>query len=254
MAGKRHFDLLIIGGGQAGVPLAREIAATGKRVALAERSRLGGSCVNFGCTPTKAALASARLAAEARRAGEFGIRIPRVDVDFAAVLARARAIAAESRRGIEGRLEHSENPLLLRGHARFTGREAQGFAVSVGDAEVTASQVVLDTGTRSRLPSLPGLESVPYLHAGNWLDRPDRPDHLAMLGGGVIALEMGQLYARLGSNVTILERRGAVGEREDPEVAEALRESVGRRRHPGRSDVHPHRMGRLPDPDVATRR
>src|SRR5947209_15113792 len=121
MVGKPRFDLLIIGGGQAGVPLAHALAARGRSVALAERSRLGGSCVNFGCTPTKAALASARLAAEARRAAEFGLRIPTVEVDFAAVLGRAREIAAESRRGIEKRFEDHSNPALIRGHARFTG-------------------------------------------------------------------------------------------------------------------------------------
>ena len=118
----RDFDLLIIGGGQAGVPLAHAMARAGRTVALAERRRLGGSCVNFGCTPTKAALASAKLAAQARRAMEFGLRIPRVDVDFAAVMRRARAIAAESREGIERGLEKNQNPTLLRGHARFTGR------------------------------------------------------------------------------------------------------------------------------------
>src|SRR5437899_739246 len=170
MAGKPRFDLLIIGGGQAGVPLAHALAAQGRRVALAERSRLGGSCVNFGCTPTKAALASARLAAEARRAREFGLRIPTVEVDFAAVLRRARDIARESREGLERGFADGRNPTLLRGHARFTGREGPGFALAVGDTEVSASQVVIDTGTRTRVPALPGLESVDFLHAGNWLD------------------------------------------------------------------------------------
>src|SRR5216117_8860 len=104
------FDLLVIGGGQAGVPLVHALAGAGWRVALAERRQLGGSCVNFGCTPTKAALASARLAHEARHAAELGLRIAAVEVDFAAVIGRARRIAAESRRGIESRFENSENP------------------------------------------------------------------------------------------------------------------------------------------------
>src|SRR5205085_11238284 len=93
------FDVLIVGGGQAGFPLARSLATAGRRVALAERERLGGSCVNFGCTPSKAALASAKLAYDARRAGTFCVRVSGVSVDFPAVLARARGIADDMRRG-----------------------------------------------------------------------------------------------------------------------------------------------------------
>src|SRR5262249_40119923 len=221
-SGKQHFDLMVIGGGQAGIPLAHALAAGGRRVALAERRDLGGSCVNFGCTPTKAALASTRLAAEARRAAEFGVRIPRVEVDYAAVLRRARNIAAESRQGLERGFAGTENPLLLRGHARFTGRTQAGFLVSVADTEATATEVVLDTGTRTRVPPIPGLDSVPFLHAGNWLHREDRPNHVAMLGGGVIGLEMAQFYARLGIAVTMVLRSERAGGREDSDVADAL--------------------------------
>ena len=228
MAGKSHFDLLIVGGGQAGVPLAHALAAHGWSVGLAERARLGGSCVNFGCTPTKAALASAHLAAKARRAGEFGLRIPSVEVDFAAVLERAREIAAESRISLEKRFEGRANPELIRGHARFTGREGGGFALSIGGRDVTASQVVLDTGARTRVPRLAGLEKVAYLHAGNWMDQQDLPGHVAFLGGGVLSLEMGQFYARLGSRVTLIMRGARNAGQEDPDVAEALREALAR--------------------------
>ena len=120
----------------------------------------------------------ATRAAEARGAAEFGLRIPAVEVDFAAVLRRARAIAAESRAGLERGFAGGDNPTLLRGHARFVGRDGAGFSLRVGDAEVVAAQVVLDTGTRTRLPALPGLDTVPFLHAGNWLDREDRPEHV----------------------------------------------------------------------------
>src|SRR5438445_11536182 len=113
-----QYDVLIIGGGQAGIPLAWELAGAGKRVALAERKNLGGSCVNFGCTPTKAAIASARVAHLARRGAEFGVRIPAVDVDFAAVIERARKIALTSRSALERRMSGSVNQKLFRGHAR----------------------------------------------------------------------------------------------------------------------------------------
>src|SRR3981081_4606261 len=111
-----NFDVFVIGGGQAGPPLARELAQAGKTVALAERKYLGGSCVNFGCTPTKAAIASARVAHTARRANDFGLRIPHVEVDFAAVIRRANEIALESRTGLDRSFENSTNPKLLRGH------------------------------------------------------------------------------------------------------------------------------------------
>src|SRR5579862_2733502 len=126
------YDVFIIGGGQAGIPLARALAEAGKRVALAERRYLGGSCINFGCTPTKAAIASARVAHQARRAAEYRITIPTVEVDFPAVLARASRIARESREGLETSLQGSANPKLIPYHARLEGRDGDGFRVRAG--------------------------------------------------------------------------------------------------------------------------
>src|SRR5436309_10992450 len=117
-----HYEILIIGAGKAGPGLAVALAKRGKHVALAERKDIGGSCVNFGCTPTKAAIASARVAHLARRAGDFGLRIPAVQVDFPAVIARAAKIAIDARNHLASRF--GENPELIRGHARITGRDA----------------------------------------------------------------------------------------------------------------------------------
>jgi len=139
-----HYEILIIGAGQAGPGLAVALAKRGKHVALAERKDIGGSCVNFGCTPTKAAIASARVAHLARRAGEFGLRIPTVEVDFAAVLERAKSIVVKSRTGLQQWLEGTENLTLLKAHARFEGKDGDRFRVNVGGQRVTAAQVVLD--------------------------------------------------------------------------------------------------------------
>src|ERR1700694_437408 len=119
MAQPVRCDVLIIGGGEAGIPLAFALAEAGKRVVLAERKQLGGSCINFGCTPSKAAIASAKVAHLARRGAEFGLRIAGVEVDFAAVIGRARHVAAASRASLENKFAGSENPQLMRGHARL---------------------------------------------------------------------------------------------------------------------------------------
>src|SRR5439155_27033795 len=149
-----------------------------KRTALVERKHLGGSCVNFCCTPTKAAIASARVAHLARRAAEFGLRIPLVEVDFAAVIERARNIVNTTRAGIERGFAGLGNPKLILGEAKLAGRDGARFAIAVGDRLLSAEQVVLDTGTRSLIPSIDGIDAVDVIHAGNWLDHRELPQHL----------------------------------------------------------------------------
>lgn len=216
------YDVLIIGGGQAGIPLARALAKAGRRVALAERKDLGGSCVNFGCTPTKAAIASARVAHMARRGGEFGLRIPGVEVDFPAVLERARNIALESRQGLNDGFATTDNPKLLRGHTRIDGREGEGFRVRVDSQMVTAHQLVLNTGTRALVPPIEGLDGLDFLHSGNWLHRPELPERLALIGAGYIGLEMGQFYRRMGSRVTVIGEEARVAPHEDEDISDAI--------------------------------
>lgn len=219
-----YYDALIVGGGQAGIPLAYTLAAEGWSVALAEREQLGGSCVNFGCTPTKAAIASAKVAHTARRAGEFGVRVSGVSVDFAAVIERAAGISATSREGLESGFADADNPRLLRGHARFTGKTDDGFALDVGGTSVEARQVVIDTGSRTNVPPVEGLGEVEYLTAESWLSRTELPERLVILGGGYIGLEMAQFYRRMGSEVTVVIGSGnRVLAREDDEVLEAMR-------------------------------
>jgi pyruvate/2-oxoglutarate dehydrogenase complex dihydrolipoamide dehydrogenase (E3) component len=218
-----QYDVAIIGAGQAGMPLARALASAGKRTALIERKHVGGSCINFGCTPTKAAITSARLAHLALRSGEFGIHIPTIEVDFAAVIKRARGIVDEYRSGIERGFAGKENPKLISGHARLDGRDGQRFRVRVGDEAIVADHVVLDTGTRSVIPPIDGIAEVNVIHAGNWLDHDRLPEKLVVIGGGVIALEMAQFYRRLGSSVTVVETQRQIAATEDRDVAAALK-------------------------------
>ena len=218
------FDLLVIGGGQGGIPLAHALAKKGMRVALAERKHLGGSCVNFGCSPTKAVIASARVAQLARRGDEFGVAIGEVKPDFPRVLARARDIVMQSRAGLRDGFRREGAPRLLEGHARFEGREGRAFVLRVGSRTVRARQVVINTGTRSRIPPVPGLSKTSYINAESWLDHPELPAHLLVLGGGYTGLEMAQFYRRMGSRVTVVDDSPEIAGREDPEVAGALRQ------------------------------
>jgi pyruvate/2-oxoglutarate dehydrogenase complex dihydrolipoamide dehydrogenase (E3) component len=225
-----HYDTLIIGAGQAATPLASALAKAGRAVAVAERAHAGGSCINFGCTPTKAAIASAKLAHMARRAADYGVRLGGVDVDFPAVLSRARRIAGEMRSSLEESFGGEGKPALLKGQARLKGRSDRGLRVAIGGDEATAERVVLDTGTRTLVPPIDGLDDVAFLDAGNWLDQDELPRHLAIVGGGYIGLEMAQLYRRLGSRVTVIEGGGQIAGHEDEDVAGALATCCARRR------------------------
>ncbi len=225
-----RYDILIIGGGQAGIPLAHALAGAGQKVALAERKNLGGSCVNFGCTPTKAVIASARAAFQARRGAVFGLRIPTVDVDFPAVLDRARSIVMQSRGSLQRGFASSENLRLLPGHAHLRGREGEAFRVRAGEKDILADRIVLNTGARSLVPPIPGLKKVAFLHAGNWLDEHRLPRHLVFIGAGYIALEMSQFYLRMGCRVTVVEKSDRILRREDEDIVfllQRLLESEG---------------------------
>jgi pyruvate/2-oxoglutarate dehydrogenase complex dihydrolipoamide dehydrogenase (E3) component len=217
-----QYDVVVIGAGQAGIPLSKHLAATGKRVAIAEQDHLGGSCINFGCTPSKAAIASARVAYMARRAGEYGVTVGSVSVDFDKVMARAQGMADASRTSLERMFSADSNPALLRGHAMLTGRDGPNFLVSVGAARIIASQVVLDTGTRTQMPDVEGLDKIDALTSENWVAQRSLPKQVLMIGGGYIGLEMGQFYRRMGSEVVIVQGASHIAPHEDHDIAEEL--------------------------------
>ncbi len=217
-----EIDVLVIGAGQAAVPLIGGLSGKGLRLALAERKQFGGSCVNFGCTPTKAAIASAKLAYDARRSGEFGLLIPNVAVDFPRVLETAQAVVDRSVKGLTEYFSETADLTVYRNHAKFTGKEGDRYVVEVGDETLLCRYVVLDVGTRTLFPPIPGLEDVDCIHSGNWLSRKTLPRRLAIIGGGSISVEMAQFYHRLGSEVTIIERSMEILPHEDIEVGTYL--------------------------------
>ena len=219
-------ETAIIGGGQAGVPLARSLAGAGRTVALIEREHLGGSCVNFGCTPSKAMIASARLAADARRAADWGLRIPEVGVDFSAVMDRVRGLVADAKGSLDRSFAANCNPTVIAAHARLDGRDGARFRIRAGDDLVLADRVVLDTGTRSALPDLDGLDGVPFITAETWVALTALPRRLVLLGGGYVALEMAQAYRRLGAEVVVLQSGPQLAEQEDLDVATTLQDAL----------------------------
>ena len=219
----KAFDIVIVGMGQTAPPLAHALAKAGKRVAVVERWKLGGSCVNFGCTPTKAALASAKLAHQARRGGDYGLKIAAPKVDFAAVIARAHGFAEKGRLHLEEGFTDKRGPQLIRGHARLWGRKGERLRLVVDDGpELTAEHVVIDTGTRALLPPTPGLMTTPHFTADRWLERDTLPKHLLILGGGPVGCEFAQFYRRMGAEVTVVDGAGHLLPHEDADVAAAL--------------------------------
>jgi len=217
-----EFDLIVIGAGQAGPFLAARLAAAGRKVALIEARELGGTCVNRGCTPTKTLRKSARVAHLARRAAEFGVNVGEVTVDFAAAMARMRERVEASRAGLESWLDGLDGLTLVRAHARLAGRGERGFVVTAGGRRLSAPLVILNTGTRPFVPPIPGLRELPFLDNESLLALRERPEHLVVIGGSYIGMEMAQIFRRLGSQVSIVEAGPRLAAREDADVSEAL--------------------------------
>lgn len=215
-------DVLIIGSGQAGVPLAARLANEGKRVVLVERSAVGGTCVNYGCTPTKTMIASARAAHVARTGARLGVHSDNVTVDVAAVFARKDAIVKRWRDGVQKRIDGAgENLRLVKGHARFVADKT----VEVDGERISAPNVVINVGARPLQPKITGIESVPWLDNHRALDLHMLPRHLVVVGGGYIGCELGQMFRRLGAEVTMVDPNRHLLPREDEDVSRALEDA-----------------------------
>jgi len=187
-------------------------------VAIIERGRFGGTCVNTGCTPTKALVASAYAAHVARRGGDFGFSAGEIKVDMQKVKARKDRIVGQSNSGVERSLKSLDNCRVYEGHARFlSARE-----VAVGSEVLRADRIFINVGGRATVPAIPGLEQVDYLNNSSMMDIDFLPRHLVVVGGSYIGLEFGQMYRRFGSDVTIIELGPRLTPREDEDVSEAI--------------------------------
>jgi len=219
------YDAIIIGTGQAGPPLAVRMAGAGQRVAIIERNRFGGTCVNTGCIPTKTLVASAYAAQVARRASEFGVQLEGpVTVDMKRVKARKDEISGKSRTGVEAWLRGTQNCTVYQGHARFESPTE----VRVADRLLTAPRIFINVGGRANIPPLPGVADTPCLTNSTLLDLDTLPPHLVIVGGGYVGLEFGQIFRRFGSEVTIIEKASRLIAGEDEDVTSAVREILER--------------------------
>jgi pyruvate/2-oxoglutarate dehydrogenase complex dihydrolipoamide dehydrogenase (E3) component len=217
----RHFDAIIIGTGQAGPSLAARFAAAGMTVAIIERHKFGGTCVNTGCIPTKTLVSSAYAVHVARRGVEYGFFIDgEVRVDMKRVKARKDEISGQSNKGVEEWLRGLKNCTVIRGHARFQSART----VIVNDEVLEADKIFINVGGRASVPPMQGINDVPFLTNSSMMDVDFLPRHLVIVGGSYVGLEFGQMYRRFGSDVTIVEMGPRLIGREDEDVSEAVRE------------------------------
>jgi pyruvate/2-oxoglutarate dehydrogenase complex dihydrolipoamide dehydrogenase (E3) component len=218
MGDRLEVDAAIIGAGQAGPALAIALAQRGEKVALVEGAQLGGTCVNNGCTPTKTLRKSARVAWQARNAAQFGVHVGEVRIDFAAAMNRMQDRVETARAGLEAWVRGQKNITLVRAWGSFEGGKEGAFDLMAGTQGIRAKRVYLNTGTRPFIPPIPGVKDVPFLDNDSLLKLRTLPQHLVIIGGSYIGLEMGQIFRRLGSQVTVIETAPRITAREDEDI------------------------------------
>ena len=223
MNAPNHYQAIVSGSGQGANPLCGALAEAGLRTALIERSHIGGTCVNEGCTPTKTMLASGRVAYLARRGKDYGVQTGDIRIDMQRVRQRKRDIVDSFRNGSQKRLEKTANLDLIFGEASFTGPKSVSVRTKDGaQRTLSADRIFINAGTRPSVPKLEGLKDVPFLDSTSIMELDAVPEHLVVLGGGYVGLEFGQLFRRLGSRVTIVQSRDQLLVGEDADVAEEV--------------------------------
>jgi pyruvate/2-oxoglutarate dehydrogenase complex dihydrolipoamide dehydrogenase (E3) component len=214
-----RYDAIVIGTGQSGPALAARLSGAGRKVAIIERNRYGGTCVNTGCIPTKTLVASAYAAHLARTAADYGVTVSgTVGVDMKRVKARKDEVSGKSSKGVENWMKGLANCTVVEGHARFESPTT----VRVNDEILEAPQIFINVGGRATVPQIAGLEQVPYLTNSSMMDVDFLPEHLVVVGASYIGLEFAQIYRRFGSRVTVVELADRVIAREDEDVSQAV--------------------------------
>lgn len=219
----KHFDAVVIGSGQGGTPLAKKLAKAGFKTALIERTLVGGTCINNGCTPTKTMIASAKAAYNVANAGKMGVETGAYKINMATILARKNDVVGRFRGAAENGIEETPKLSLIFGEASFESDTQLSIAMNDGGTEtITAEKIFINAGATPTIPDIHGLKDIEYLTSTTMLELAEIPEHLVIIGGSYIALEFGQMYRRFGSKVTILETAERFLGREDEDVAEVI--------------------------------
>lgn len=214
-----RYDAIVIGSGQAGNPLSLALANAGRKTALVERAHIGGTCINEGCTPTKTMIASARVAHLVSRAEDYGIHARNAELDLSAIRRRKRDIVHQFRSGSERRLEETDGLDIFFGEAEFMSGHEVRIRSKDDDLRLNSELIIINTGTRPRVPNLAGLDTIPYLTSSTIMELDQVPERLLVLGGGYVGVEFAQMFQRFGSQVTLVQRRTHLLPREDEDVS-----------------------------------
>ncbi|HSN65537.1 MAG TPA: FAD-dependent oxidoreductase, partial [Fusibacter sp.] len=221
----KKYDAIIIGSGQAGNPLMTDLAGRGQKVAMIEKNEVGGSCINYGCTPTKTLIASSNLHHRVKSSEALGVFTENVKLDFKKVMKRKNDIVKDFRSSIEKGIEQNENVDLYRGIGSFLDNHTILVKLNDGgEKRLTAVNIFINSGAKPDIPPLEGLENVAYYDSTSIMDLPELPEHLIILGTGYIALEFGQLFKRFGSKVTLIGRGDTIIKNEDVDVSKRVQE------------------------------
>ncbi len=220
----KHYDAIVIGAGQAGSPLCRKLANAGKKTLMVEKRWIGGTCVNDGCTPTKAMVASAKAAYLAKRCDNLGVHIDGFHINMKQVKKRKDEIVMQSRMGGQKAIEKTENLDLLFGEAAFTGPKTIKIKLNDGgEEEAKADLFFLNTGATPFVPDIEGLKDIDYLTSTTILDLEEVPEHILIIGGNYVALEFAQMFHRFGSKISVLERGERIMAKEDEDISDELK-------------------------------
>ena len=218
-----QYDAIIIGSGQAAKPLADALVRTEFKVALIEKEYVGGSCVNYGCSPTKTMVSSARVAHLVRRAAEYGVNSSLVEVDMQTIRNNKQKIVEQFRNGIIDKFKELRTLDLIMGEAKFISSDTVEIKLNDGGAkQIRSDKIFINAGCRTFIPTIPGLDDVQYLTSTSIMELGKVPEHLLVLGGGYVGIEFGQMFRRFGSEVTIVQRGDQLLEREDSDIAKEV--------------------------------
>lgn len=221
----KKYDAIVIGSGQAGTPLSKKLAETGRKTALIEQRWVGGTCVNDGCSPTKAMIASARLAYLIGKGDELGVNTGKLKIDIAKILERKDEIVTRMRKNSEDGILQTKNLDLIYGTASFSGDKEIAVALTGGgETMFAAEEIYINTGAKPAIPEITGLDHIDYLTSTSIMELKQIPEHLLVIGTGYVGMEFGQMYRRFGSKVTMLETSKRLMPKEDEDIARAIEE------------------------------